>query len=406
MNHMNDDVELLRRYVEEQSQVAFTELVNRRIGLVYQTALRRVGGDVHLAEDVAQRVFTALARKARSLRHHATLTGWLLVSTRYAAAEVVRAEQRRSKWETRAMSDQPETESPSTASELHPVLGEALLELRDEDRDALALRFFEQRSFAEIGRVLRTSEDAARKRVDRALDKLREGVGRRGITSSAAALGIALAGFGAVSAPTRLAASVASHALAQAGAGVSAAGLASAAWHALPIVAVVVGGGWLVLSQYAATQKLQSELDARHAATATIPALRADNERLAARARESEDLRRAVGTAEAATRKSAESAVTTADRPARPVLARVRITPQVTIEWNGAPVTLADFIAHLSSSAKDSRAANDRLVVRAVGTPFSALSYVIEEARKAGIPHLVIESDSKPDSRTAIPNWF
>ncbi|MBI4623339.1 MAG: hypothetical protein HY736_08995 [Verrucomicrobia bacterium] len=87
---MNTDVELLRRYVEEKSEAAFTELVQRRIGLVYSVALRRVGGDTPLAKDVAQMVFGDRARKARLLVGRATLSGWHYASAHVASAAIVR----------------------------------------------------------------------------------------------------------------------------------------------------------------------------------------------------------------------------------------------------------------------------------------------------------------------------
>src|SRR5947208_2459420 len=92
---MTSDCELLRRYVENNSEEAFTELVHRHINVVYRTALRRVGRNAHSADDVTQRVFTDLARKSASLLDRANLAGWLYTSTRFASAEVVRAEQRR-----------------------------------------------------------------------------------------------------------------------------------------------------------------------------------------------------------------------------------------------------------------------------------------------------------------------
>src|SRR3954469_10632976 len=92
---MTSDCELLRRYVENNSEEAFTELVHRHINVVYRTALRRVGRNAHAADDVTQRVFTDLARKASTLKGRASLGGWLYTGARFAAAEVVRAEQRR-----------------------------------------------------------------------------------------------------------------------------------------------------------------------------------------------------------------------------------------------------------------------------------------------------------------------
>ena len=89
------DSELLARYAEEGSEMAFTELVRRHVDLVHSAALRQVGGNAALAQDVTQTVFIDLARKARTLSSRTVLTGWLYTSTRFAAAKQVRSEQRR-----------------------------------------------------------------------------------------------------------------------------------------------------------------------------------------------------------------------------------------------------------------------------------------------------------------------
>src|SRR5258707_1188143 len=85
-----EDAELLRRYAAEKSQEAFAELVRRRVNLVYSVALRQCGGDAQLAEDVTQRVFADLARKAAELARRPVLSGWLYRSAQYAATNVVR----------------------------------------------------------------------------------------------------------------------------------------------------------------------------------------------------------------------------------------------------------------------------------------------------------------------------
>src|SRR5882724_8495971 len=103
---MQNDTELLRSYIDDRSEDAFAELVRRHLGLVYFAALRRVGNDTHLAEDVAQKVFSDLARKAPALRHRITLTSWLYVSAQLASADLVRREQRRKHRETAAHSMQ------------------------------------------------------------------------------------------------------------------------------------------------------------------------------------------------------------------------------------------------------------------------------------------------------------
>lgn len=212
-----EDTELLCRYATEKSEEAFAELVRRRVDFVYTVALRHVGGDAHLAEDVTQKVFTDLARKAPELARRAVLSGWLYRGAQYAASDAVRAERRRRarEEESHAMHDlNSSPASPADWEKLRPLLDRALGELDDEDRDAVALRFFEEKPFAEIGRTLRLSEDTARKRVERALERLGAALSRRGVTSTSGALGLALGSQAIVAAPAGLATAVTGVALA------------------------------------------------------------------------------------------------------------------------------------------------------------------------------------------------
>lgn len=186
-----DDTLLLRRYAENHSEAAFTELVQRHVNLVYFSALRRTQGDTHRAEEIAQHVFTTLARKATSLTSHTALTGWLYTTTQLAAGEFNRAELRRHLREQKAYAmneDLSLSTSQDDWEQVRPVIDNALRDLETRDRDALLLRFFENRPYAEIGAALKVTENSARMRVDRALDKLRNALARRGITSTTAAL--------------------------------------------------------------------------------------------------------------------------------------------------------------------------------------------------------------------------
>lgn len=214
---MTPDCELLDRFVRFGAQDAFHELVQRRFDLVYSVALRQVGGDAHLARDVAQRVFVALSRNARRLAHRPTVSGWLYRTARFTAIDVVRAERRRRQRERDAQSMQPETFTPVSDTDwnrLRPLLDDALADLGACDRDAVMLRIFDGRSFAELATTLATSEDAARMRVHRALEKLGRRLRRHGITSTAAALELALSGQATAAGTPALAASVAHSALA------------------------------------------------------------------------------------------------------------------------------------------------------------------------------------------------
>ncbi len=217
---MNDS-DLLRRFVDEHSQEAFAELVRRRVGLVYAAALRQVGGDAHRAEDVTQEVFIDLARKARALSRHPALIGWLYTSTHFAAAKCLRAEQRRARREQEAHAMHDLSASPAVVTEwdrVQPVLDGAMHELGERDRQTVLLRFFDQQPFARIGEQLGLSENAAQKSVERALERLQVALARRGVTSSAAAVGVALASQAGATVPPALAASVTGAALAGAAA--------------------------------------------------------------------------------------------------------------------------------------------------------------------------------------------
>ena len=161
---MTLDGELLQRYAAAKSEDAFAELVRRHVGLVYSAALRQVNGDAHLAQDVAQMVFADLARKASTLAHHQVLAGWLYTSTHFAAAKVVRSEQRRKLREQQSLAMHELLQnSPADLDweNLRPVLDAAMQKLAPSDREIILLRYFENRPFADIGEHLRLSEDAA-----------------------------------------------------------------------------------------------------------------------------------------------------------------------------------------------------------------------------------------------------
>lgn len=217
-----DDSELLLRYAKDGDEAAFAEIVRRYLDLVYFSALRQLSGDAHRAEDVAQTVFTLLAQKAGMLARHHVLAGWLHTTTRYAAGRAIRTERRRLARETEAHT-MHELNSDSVSdhewARLRPVIDEALGELSDADREAVLLRYFANQPFAEVGARLKLSENSARMRVERALEKLHTQLAKRGVTSTASALGVVLTNQAVASAPAGLAASVTSSALAGAAAG-------------------------------------------------------------------------------------------------------------------------------------------------------------------------------------------
>jgi RNA polymerase sigma factor (sigma-70 family) len=209
VNPLMEDSHLLCRYLEDRSEEAFAELVRRHVNLVYFAALRRVGGDRHLADDVTQRVFSDLARKAPSLNPRVVLTGWLYTSTRFAAAQTVRTERRRrtNEQEVQILNELHTVSEPGW-DQIRPIIDEAMDELSERDREAVLLRFFENLSLAEIGAKFSLSPDAARMRIDRALDKLRGALAKRGIVSTSVVLAEIFASQSGMSAPSGLVARI------------------------------------------------------------------------------------------------------------------------------------------------------------------------------------------------------
>jgi RNA polymerase sigma factor (sigma-70 family) len=206
------DHELLQAYTLEGSQAAFTELVERHLPLVWSTARRQVRDD-HLTQDVAQQVFTLLARKAPDLGPEVIVPGWLYRTTSHLAARLQRGESRRREREHVATTAMNEPTANSAWMEVEPLLDEAMASLNDTDRDAVVLRYFKNQSLREVGAALGSSEDAAQKRLSRAVEKLHAFFSRRGKTVTAGAFVAALAGSAVHPAPAGLATVISTAAL-------------------------------------------------------------------------------------------------------------------------------------------------------------------------------------------------
>jgi RNA polymerase sigma factor (sigma-70 family) len=210
---MTDSQELLAAYVNTGSEAAFRELLARYIDLVYSTALRLVYGDVHRAQDVVQTVFTDLAREAPKLSANTMLGGWLHRDTCFVASKLMRTERRRQFREKQATEMNALNQSDCDLERMGAVLDEVINELPEADRTAILLRFYERRDLRSVGEALGSSENAAQKRVTRALDQLHVMLTRRGIVLSAAVLGSALATKAVTAAPAGLLGTIATAAL-------------------------------------------------------------------------------------------------------------------------------------------------------------------------------------------------
>ncbi|MES2697962.1 MAG: sigma-70 family RNA polymerase sigma factor [Verrucomicrobiota bacterium] len=315
-----DDAELLKRYARERDEGAFAEMVRRYVGLVYHAALRQVGGEVHRAEEVAQEVFTRLARKAAALGGHDSLAGWLHTTTRFAARENVRAERRRRAREqeaflmneTTAGSRDPEWER------LRPAIDEALGELEAHERDVVLWRYFVGLSWREIAARLGGSENAARMRGDRALERLQGRLARRGLTSTAAVLSAGLVAEASAGVPAGLAGSVTSGALAGAVAATSGAGLAGfmsaskLGWAAgIAVLASLLGTA--VFQEWAAASELSRAQVARVESERLAAELKSLSERAGALEKERAERARAAAALAKPTQQAGANAANTAN---------------------------------------------------------------------------------------------
>lgn len=378
---MPDDGALLRRYALDRDETAFSELVRRKLDFVYSTALRRVGGDGHLASDIAQHVFIALAREAKRLSGHPVLTGWLYTTTRYTTANVVRTERRRKNREQIALAMQDAlSKGPPEAewSQLASVLDDAMDKLREPDRLAVLLRCVERRTFAEIGAALSLTEEAARKRVDRVLEKLRVILGRRGVVSTASALAGALTNHAVGAAPPGLATAVAETALAGAAAGGGAfTGLAFMSMTKLQVSlvsAVLLAGALGLVWQQQARARLQAELaNVRTGHDEDVRRLRQENARLTAvaSARNAEVERQPAAAetsrAPAATMTGGPSPAAAEMRPAGTWQNRGRATPEEaweTLFWAATQARDHRALAKVMTLAPDDRRLAETLLAR------------------------------------------
>jgi RNA polymerase sigma factor (sigma-70 family) len=296
---MTPDCELLANFARTNSEDAFAEVVKRHVNLVYSAALRQTGGDAHLAKDVAQNVFTDLARKAAALSRRESLSGWLYTSVHFAAAKIIRTEtRRRDREETfmRESENENNAGSPPAAAldnewqQISAALDAAMHELKKTDRDAILLRYFENRPFAEVGARLGLNENAARMRVDRAVEKLRAVFARRGLAATAGFASVISANAVQI-APAGLTTTFAATAIASAGTGtLTLLKIMTATKIKIGLAALVVAGGAAaIVTQHQAQEKLR---DDNAVLQQQVTQLQTDNQSLSNRAASAGDLKK------------------------------------------------------------------------------------------------------------------
>jgi RNA polymerase sigma factor (sigma-70 family) len=252
---MTSDLDLLRQFVRDNSQNAFDEIVRRHLDLVYSAALRQVRSP-QLAEEIAQSVFADLARQAGKLNWATggppVLTAWLYAVTRRTAIDTIRKESRRQLREQIAVEMNRMNATANEWMQIAPLLDEAMAALDETDRSAVLLRYFENKSLREVGAALGASEDAAQKRVSRAVERLREFFSKRNVAVGTSGLVVLISTNAVQSAPVGLAIAISSVALA--GTAVSTSTVTAATTKTLAMtavqkalatatVAVMVGGG-------------------------------------------------------------------------------------------------------------------------------------------------------------------
>jgi RNA polymerase sigma factor (sigma-70 family) len=203
------DLQLLERYTRERAEDSFTEIVRRHLNLVYSVALRQVRS-THVAEEVTQSVFADLARQAAGLAANTVLPAWLYQVTRRTALDAIRHDARRQLREQVASEITAMNAIRDEWSQIEPMLEEAMDVLNHHDRAAVVLRYFENKPFREVGDLLGTSEEAARKRVSRALEQLRQFFSRRGASVGTSSLAVLISAHAVQTAPAGLLSAVAS----------------------------------------------------------------------------------------------------------------------------------------------------------------------------------------------------
>jgi RNA polymerase sigma factor (sigma-70 family) len=406
---MGPDSDLLRLYIEQRSESAFAELVGRHLRMVHSCALRRVGGDSHLADDATQIVFNDLARKARHLVSRPTLSGWLYVSAQKTSAGIVRKERRRKARELKASELQiaptpPEAADGADWTILRPLLDLLILKLSPGERDAVVLRYFEKHSFAEIGLALQSSEDAIRRRVERAVGRLRTQLERRGLASTTDALEFALEGQAGTQPPReKLRGRVAAIALTEFAATGTATTLLLSLIRALTSEIAISAGALLgivfvLAHQISKNAILRAEIFHLNGSEGEARTLKNENRRLEGVIRQATD---AHGRSSIPSTARVEADSSEQSRLSVPL--NLVVTAEGTLTWEQEPVTLEEFLDKLVAFEAQHPGPDAKVIVHGeAGSSFSSTAYVVEQASRAGIQDITVDTQTRP---TAADIW-
>jgi eukaryotic-like serine/threonine-protein kinase len=152
-------------------------LIHKHIDLVYATARRHVSdADAH---DIVQTVFILFSQRAGRLGSNVSVVGWLYRTTRFCCLNFKKMESRRRKHE-HEIAMISSYQSSKTSDEATLLLDAGLSRLCETERVAILLHYLQDKTFAEAGQELSISENSARKRAHRGLEKLKSYFAQRG----------------------------------------------------------------------------------------------------------------------------------------------------------------------------------------------------------------------------------
>lgn len=384
---MNDDAALLRRFVDERSEANFAELVRRHVDLVYTVALRRTAGRADAALALTREVFSRLATTAAIVSRSSIVVGWLHATVRrFPVKNAGAAEVATGDWSHQ--------------------LDAALDQLADDDRSALLLHYFERRPLPEVGVALNLSAEAADQCIQRAVEKLRMRLAMQGQRPGIAALRSRLEGGTLTPPPAGAVESIVTAAVNAAALNEIAAGHggvsgtliglvnSGAALATVAAVAIAAALAW----GYRVNSRLEGELTRLYGDAQVLAGLQRDNHRLAGLIAEVEQLRREVVDLPAV-----RAVVRPGDQVRAVGAVSLTVTPAGVLRWENEDVTPEELLRRLCTFRARYPSSDTSVLVRGGGAAMSAVMYLVNESRKAGISQVLVDGDPRPD---APGRWF